>query len=202
MQLSPLARSLAGLTAGVALISLGLRFAVQLRGVDGLLAGLWFTVRYFTILTNAMVVVTFADMAFRGRRAHDSWLAALVLWIGAVGLVYHALLATLWEPRGINYLADIGLHTAVPLLVFGWWLAFAGRDRLTWVDPLLWMGWPVLYLGYTLVRSAMDGIYPYPFLDPARVPPQQLVWNVARLMEGFLAGGYLLFAGTQVFRRG
>ena len=34
---------------------------------------------------------------------------------------------------------------------------------------LLWQVFPLLYLIYVLVRGAIVGWYPYPFLDPAKV---------------------------------
>ena len=157
--------------------------------------------RFFTILTNALVVGVFGYMALRGRRVGDRLAAGLVLWIGAVGLVYHMLLARMWDPQGLARWADQGLHTVVPLTVLAWWLAFAGRDRLHWADPLLWLLWPAGYLAYALVRGASDGIFPYPFLDPQYLSYAQLTWNVARLMEGFLVGGYILFGLTRLKRR-
>jgi len=202
MQLSLLARTCALITALMAASSLALQFVVVWRETGGNLGQtLWIMARFFTILTNTLVAVVFGAMAIAGHRARDRVVAGLVLWIAAVGLVYHVLLSALWEPEGLRYLADQGLHSGVPLAVVGWWLVFGGRDRLQWIDPLFWMIWPVLYLAYALVRGAADGIYPYPFLDPTRVPWPQLVWNVSRLMEGFLIGGYALLEFSAL-RRG
>ena len=33
-------------------------------------------------------------------------------------------------------------------------------------DGLLWLAFPLVWTGLTLVRGAIDGWYPYPFLDP------------------------------------
>ncbi|WP_172300269.1 Pr6Pr family membrane protein [Pseudoruegeria sp. HB172150] len=189
------ARLLAALTACTALVALVLKFVVTLRITGGSAPeAAWYLARYFTILSNAIVILAFGWMTVTGRRMHDSLVAGLVLWIGAAGLVYRLLLADLWEPLGLNWYADQAVHGIVPLLVFVWWLAFGRTDRLGWVDPLLWMIWPVLYLAYALLRGAADGIYPYPFLDPGRLTWPQLTWNVSRLMEGFLIAGYALLA--------
>lgn len=201
MRLSPLARFAALVTAVLALVSLTLRFLVILDQTGGLGPALWHMLRYFTILTNAMVILVFGAMAATGRSAADWLLAGLVLWIGAVAVIYQWLLSPLWEPQGINYLADRGLHFAVPIAVLLWWVAFASRARLTFLHPLFWLGWPVLYLIYVLIRSAWDGEYPYPFLDPARVAPQQLIWNVSRMLEAFLIGGYAIFGLSHLLAR-
>ena len=39
--------------------------------------------------------------------------------------------------------------------------------RLSVRDGLLWLAFPLAWTGVTLVRGALDGWYPYPFLDPA-----------------------------------
>lgn len=203
MTLSRPARFLAALTAFLALGSLGVKYAVALRGSAAGTAPatiIWEMARYFTILTNVWVALLFGFMGAAGRRIGDRLAAGLVLWIGATGLVYRLLLAELWEPRGLQWIGDQGVHTAVPLAVFAWWLVWGGTRRLSWADPLIWLLWPVVYLAYALLRGAADGVYPYPFLDPARLHWTQLTWNVARLMEGFLAVGYVLFALAQLKR--
>lgn len=193
MILSPTARFCAAITACLALVSLVMKFAVAVGTTGGApFEALWSLARYFTILTNAMAALVFGYMWLTGRRIGDRLAAGLVVWIMAVGLIYRLLLAALWEPRGLEYLADLGVHTVVPLAVLAWWLAFAGTARLWWLDPVIWLAWPLAYLAYALVRAEWDGIYPYPFLDPGRLSSTQLVWNVSRLMEGFVIAGYVL----------
>ncbi|MDF0600818.1 Pr6Pr family membrane protein [Psychromarinibacter sp. C21-152] len=193
MLLAPPARFCAAATAVLAFLALAMKYAVAVSETGGTLPDIvWSLARYFTILTNALVLAVFGYMALTGRRIGDRLAAGLVVWIMAVGLVYRLLLAELWEPRGLEYLADLGVHTVVPLAVLGWWLAFAGTARLWWLDPVIWLAWPLAYLAYALARAGVDGIYPYPFLDPGRLSSTQLVWNVARLMEGFAAAGYVL----------
>ena len=38
--------------------------------------------------------------------------------------------------------------------------------RLTFRRALVWVVFPMAYLAYSLVRGAITGWYPYPFLDP------------------------------------
>ncbi len=188
-------RLLAAVTALLAFGALAVKVAVAAQGSGpGAAAVLWELARYFTILTNAAVALAFGWMTVTGLRIGGRLAAGLVLWIGATGLLYRLLLAELWEPRGLEWIGDQGVHTAVPLAVFLWWLVYGGTRRLTWVDPLAWLLWPAAYLAYALLRGAVDGVYPYPFLDPARLSWVQLTWNVSRLIEGFAAAGYVLLA--------
>ncbi len=47
------------------------------------------------------------------------------------------------------------------------WIVDPPTTRLTYRDALIWLAYPLVWTGLTLVRGAIDGWYPYPFLDPA-----------------------------------
>ena len=47
------------------------------------------------------------------------------------------------------------------------WIVDPPTDRLSLRDGLLWLVFPLVWTALTLVRGAVDGWYPYPFLDPA-----------------------------------
>ncbi|WP_425051279.1 Pr6Pr family membrane protein [Psychromarinibacter sp. S121] len=202
MLLSAPARTCAAIVAALAVLSLCLKFGItQMETGDRIAGVLWAQARYFTILTNGLVAILFMAMVMAGRQVSDRLIAGLVLWIASVGLIYRLLLAELWEPQGLQRIADQGVHAVVPMSVFLWWVIFARKNDIGWLDPLRWLLWPLAYLAYALVRGALDGVYPYPFLDPGRLAPPQLVWNCARLMEGFVGAGYLLFGATRLSPR-
>jgi hypothetical protein len=74
--------------------------------------------RFFTILTMVLVVIAFvtvADQQDAGLSAPDA------CGPDPVGrddrAVYHGLLAEFWNPTGLGIVADIGLHTIVPVAV-------------------------------------------------------------------------------------
>ena len=144
--------------------------------------------RFFTILTMALVVIVFADAGFSPTyRSNAALFAALTLSVVMVGAVYHILLAPLANPTGIGRAADVGLHTLVPILVFLWWLAHAPKTSLIWADLPAFALWPAVYVTYALGRGLLDGIYPYPFMDPGVAGP----WPVAAML-GTLGGAILL----------
>ncbi|MEX6632210.1 Pr6Pr family membrane protein [Hyphococcus lacteus] len=181
------------LTALTALIT---QFFVstETMGSPGLATVLWRMLGFFTVLTNILVVFTFARTAISGQRNGPVWIGGLTLWICAVGAVYHAVLATLWNPEGLAWWADQGLHTAVPILVLIWWLGFADKTGLRPYSALMWLVWPLVYCAYALTRGTVSGFYPYPFIDVATLGTGQVALNIAMLIIAFGLGGLGLVA--------
>ena len=77
------------------------------------------------------------------------------------------LLRPILDLHGADRWTDKLLHVAVPLLAVIGWVAFGPRDRVRRSDLLPSLAFPVLWLAYTLVRGAVTGFYPYPFVDAA-----------------------------------
>ncbi|MGR3379191.1 Pr6Pr family membrane protein [Salipiger abyssi] len=152
---------------------------------------LWRLLRYFTILTNALVAGTFLWIAARDRMAGAAWLGGLALWIGIVGVVYHLLLA---KPlTGLDALADLGLHTVTPVLTVLFWIFAAPKHGLRLGTALAWMLWPLAYVGYALLRGEIEGIYPYFFVDPTAVG-----WSGVARWSGLLCVGFVSAGAMQV----
>ncbi len=184
-----LARSLAAVVAFTALGALVLQFRVA-EGAPTRPAGTtvwWWLAGYFTILTNLGVAVLMGVVAF-GYRLSARVQGGLVLSIVMVATVYHALLARLWVPQGLAWWADQGLHTAVPLLVLGWWLGFGDR-RVTLGDLPAWLLWPAVYAGYALIRGRLTGFWPYPFLDAGALGWTRVALNTGGMVLAFAALG-------------
>ena len=123
---------------------------------------------YFTIQSNLIVGATSLLLAIRPRRTSTVfWTLRLdgVLAIAVTGIVFHLVLAGLHDLTGWAWVADFLLHTASPLLGVLGWLLFGPRGSVT---PRI-IGWSVVYplawAAFTLVRGAIDGFYPYPFID-------------------------------------
>jgi hypothetical protein len=124
---------------------------------------------YMTIWFNVMVAgtsaVLAADAARSGGRAFRALrLDALVLAVGG-GVVHWFLLRPLLDLDGADLLADKLLHIVVPLLCLVGWLVYGPRGLITPRDVGAFLVVPVGWLVYTLVRGAVTGFYPYPFLD-------------------------------------
>ena len=123
---------------------------------------------YFTVLSNILVAWVSATIALGRDRDTAGWrtlrLTSLVA-ITVTGLVHWFLLRPLLDLHGSDHLADKLLHVAVPLVAFIGWVAFGPRGRVQRRDVLASLAFPILWLVYTLVRGAITGFYPYPFLD-------------------------------------
>ncbi len=154
------------------------------------MATLWLMAGYFTVLTNLLVVAVMARAAM-GALIPARLAGAMTLSILMVGAVYHLILARLWQPEGAAWWADQGLHTAVPLLTFGWWLAFA-RNSTDWADLPAWLVWPALYLVYALLRGGQTGFWPYPFLDADVLGWPMVAANIVAMLAAFALLGAAL----------
>jgi hypothetical protein len=175
--LSRAARLQALVIAGLCAVSLVIQwvYLMDLRGT-GPLATIVEMARFFTILTTGVLgaaLVTVAISKTKGLSAQT--LAALTLSAVLTGLTYHILLADVWNPTGIGIVADLGLHTIVPAFTFIWWLVHAPKTSLVWADLPAFALWPSVYMAYALGLATLDGVYPYPFMDPT----DGGVWRVA-----------------------
>jgi hypothetical protein len=185
------ARSFAALIALVAWAGLGIQWqaSTELAGSAG--AALWAMLRFFTVIANLLVALTFTSVAFGRRTRAPFLLGGVMLAILLVGIVYGLLLNGLLELSGGALLADMLLHKVTPVLVPLWWLAFAPKGGLRPRHPLLWALLPLAYFAYALLR-ATDGRYPYPFMNVAQLGWGQTLLNALLMAAGFLLAGFLL----------
>lgn len=164
---------------------LGLQLALLLTRM-GVAAGVWRFVGYYTILTNVGAAAVATGIALGGRRGIGGPRARLVAAtsILMVGIVYTVALRGLWNPAGLQKLADVALHDAVPLTWLVLWIIAPG-SRLRWGD--LWWALvpPALYLIYALARGAGDGWYAYWFLDPSRGSGGEMAMSIVILLTSF-----------------
>lgn len=123
---------------------------------------------YLTIWSNVLGTAIAATLMVDPDRDGRVWrplrLDAVVILFGG-GVVHWFFLRPLLDLHGADLLADKLLHIVVPALVAVGWLAFGPRARISAAD----LGWflvlPGIWLAYTLIRGAVVGWYPYPFVD-------------------------------------
>lgn len=58
------------------------------------------------------------------------------------------------------------MHVWIPLVFLIDWLVSPGRPALRWTALRIVIAYPLAWLAFTLVRGALTGWYPYPFLEP------------------------------------
>ena len=61
---------------------------------------------------------------------------------------------------------NVLLHYVMPVVVVAGWLRRPVRTQRGATGWLPVLAFPLAYVAYVLVRGAMVGWYPYPFLDP------------------------------------
>jgi hypothetical protein len=180
--------------APVALIcwaALGLRFAATYGQTGDALATLWLLARFFTITTNLAVAVVMT-MVTLGIRISDFLLGGLTLAILLVGVVYMVLLQKLYHLTGVALVADVLMHKVAPVAMPLYWLAFAPHGRLRWSATLWWSLYPIAYFAYALGRGAIDGRYPYPFMDVGKIGLGHTLLNAVVIAAAFIVAGEAL----------
>lgn len=147
---------------------------------------------YFTILSNLLAATALSAPVV----APSSWLgryfskpavrSGTVLYTTVTAATYIVILASLWKPQGLQWVADTTLHYVTPALFLLDWLFFTPKGSLTWRSALPWLLFPLAYGVYSLVRGPLSGFYPYPFLDVGHIGLARVLVNMA-LMSAFFA---------------
>ncbi|MCB1387176.1 MAG: Pr6Pr family membrane protein [Nitratireductor sp.] len=175
-----------GLGVFVLVLQFSLTVPLRLSQGDTFLGAVIFFFSFFTILTNLGVVLVYLSDLARGLplgwfRRHETRALFAVL-IAVVMGVYALVLAATWQPQGLFKLADIGLHYATPIVYLGWWLLMRPRGRIRFRRIPALLVSPLLYLAYVMVRGAMTGLYPYPFLQADTLGYGQVALNAVSLL--------------------
>ena len=159
---------------------------------------MWRYLGYFTILANLFAVLVLSGAAMGRVRPRREFMAATAMIL--VGIVYSLLLRESWNPQGAQKLADIALHDVQPVLVAAFWLS-RGHGRLSLRDVVAALIVPLAYCVYALGRGAVEGWYPYPFLDVAQIGAAMVARNCAGIAAAFLAMALLLLGLDKLLGR-
>lgn len=198
--------------AGVATLAwfaLGLQYGLLVGdpGPPGPLVSTLNFFSYFTILTNILVALAMTLALMPGERGLTGFFkraqtrAAIALYIAVVVGVYVVVLRHLWDPQGWRLVADRLLHYALPALYLIDWAVLAPKGELRFRQAAVWLVYPAAFGVYTLARGAIDGFYPYPFLDAGALGYGQALANVAGLLALFAGGGAGVVALGQALDR-
>jgi hypothetical protein len=176
-------------------------YVLTLQGGTRSLLGSTITfLSYFTILTNILIAVALTAPALAPDSRLGRWTAAedvrgaLIMYIAVVGLIYHSLLASTWDPEGLMMWATQVLHTVMPIAFLLDWLFFVPRGRLRWIDPIRWLSYPLLFGVWTIVHGLQTGWYPYWFIDIDSLGWVVTLTNFGLLLAFFLVLGLIVAA--------
>ncbi len=204
-------KMIAALLAIVGWLSLLLQFVLHMN--NPLALELSFAERfvrffsYFTVSTNIIVAVTLTAIAFFPLTRFGAFFsrptvqAAVASYISIVGIVYSLFLRSVWDPQGWQAAADHLLHDAMPLAFVIYWLIFAPKHGITWIDPIKWLAYPVVYIAYSLARGAFVLWYPYWFVDVTQLGYSVSLRNTAFVLVAFTAIGFFYAGIAKVISR-
>ncbi len=192
-------RMMLALLAAVAwlalLLQLYLSIELAFSNGRGVLHGTLAFLAYFTVITNLFVALSailplVAGATRLGRfLAKPEVLGCAITSIIMVGAGYHVLLRNAWNPQGLQLIADYLLHYVVPVLALAYWVVFAPRTRPGVLAPLAWCIYPISYFIYALIRGQLTGMYPYYFIDVAKIGLAKVLANSAAMLVVFLLVG-------------
>ncbi len=152
---------------------------------------------FFTIQSNLVGVAAFVLLiAGRGRepsRGLDLLRGAAVIYLTVTFFVVIFLLSDVDVQLQLVWV-DVALHKIFPIVVVIDWILDPPRTRLTLRDIGLWIVYPLIWTALTLVRGAVDGWYPYPFLDPANGGYATVAITVVGVTIAFLVIGVATLA--------
>lgn len=144
---------------------------------------------YFTVQSNLIGVVAFGWLLARRRvgrtRALESFRGAASAYLVVTFTVVILLLSDADVGLAVNWV-DFVLHKAFPVVVMLDWLLDPPTVRLDARDAVAWTVYPIAWTVVTMVRGALDGWYPYPFLDPAGGGYGPVALTIAAITIGFL----------------
>ena len=126
---------------------------------------------YFTNLSNifAAVVLLIGAVYLLQHRdptpPEDMVRGASVAAILLVFIVYGILLRDI-DLGNLQPWVNSVIHYIFPLAVLADWLILPPKSTLRVQQLGYWLIYPLAYLVYTLIRGAIVGFYPYPFLNP------------------------------------
>ena len=185
---------------GALAIQLELVLFARWESGASLVGGLMSYFSYFTIITNtlAAIVLTYAadTRPSRGRAFFlQPWVASgIAVSIIVVGAAYSLLLRQLWQPEGLQWLANEVLHDVMPVLYALYWWFYVPKGVLRWSHVGLWMLYPLVYFAFILLRGHLLGVYPYPFVDVEKLGYAQTFINASGILAGFVAVALLVVA--------
>jgi len=162
---------------------------------------------FFTILSNIVVALCFTYLLLMPRSkwgkffARAETQAATALYIGVTGIIYNFILRGLWKPQGLQLVVDELLHSVVPVLFILYWLFFAPKKTLQWKSIFPWLIFPFVYCVYSLIRGAIAGFYPYPFIDVNLLGYGRVFLNIGGMILVFLCMSLLLVSIAKLLNR-
>ncbi|HEX6946299.1 MAG TPA: Pr6Pr family membrane protein [Acidimicrobiia bacterium] len=160
---------------------------------------------FFTILSNLLAMGVLLE---GGRRmltgappVPDMIRGAAVVYMTVTYIVFAILLRDLQEELQTHVAwVDSVFHRLAPIVLMIGWVVDPPRERISFRRSLWWLSFPLLWVIFTMIRGAVDGRYPYPFLDPANGGYGTVLVYVVAITALFVLVGWVVAAGGSALR--
>lgn len=152
---------------------------------------------YFTILTNLLVAASLSIQLISPLSSTGLFFSnpavrtAIAVYIVIVGIVYSVALRHIWNPKGLQMVADRLLHDAIPLLYFIFWIFCTPRKVLQYRNAIRWLIYPVVYLVFALIKGLTTKWYAYPFINISELGVGKVTINCLFVAVAFLIISFL-----------
>ncbi len=147
---------------------------------------------YFTIISNILAAVALTAPLVAPASGLARWAdatstrIAIAVYLAITAVIYHTLLAHLWDLPPWRQVSSHIQHTITPALFLIDWLWRGGQGEARWSAALKTLPVPVIYGAWTLIHGALSGFYPYPFLNVAKRGYPAVLVTMAVMFIGFL----------------
>lgn len=148
---------------------------------------------FFTVESNILATIAFISGALlvatkMKNAAFDFFRGAATFYMIITGIVFALMLSGL---EGVQLTAvpwdNTVLHYLIPIAIVVDWFLDPPKKNISFRRALVWLIFPLTYLGYSLVRGAIVGWYPYPFLNPANGGYDTIAITCAAILVGGVA---------------
>ncbi len=160
---------------------------------------------YFTIQSNLIGIAVLLVMAIQTSRHRPASLEGLrgaaTVYLTVTFVVVVALLKDVDVGLQLPWV-DVVLHKLTPVVIVADWIIDPPMVPIPWRRSLTWLAYPLVWLAYTLIRGAIVGWYPYPFLDPANGGYGQVaVTSVVIIVAGAALCAFYAWLGSTLGAR-
>lgn len=159
------------------------------------------TVKFFsfmTILTNILVTLTYLIPLVSPGSKWSLYFnkpivqSGVLVYILIVGIIYHFMLADIWDPKGMEKFVDILLHYVMPALYLLYWIFFTEKGKQNLINCIKWLIYPFIYIIYILIRGQISGMYPYPFINVSKFGFDVVLKNILFITIGYIVIGLVI----------
>ncbi len=150
---------------------------------------------FFTIISNILAAgyLMYFGITNNHSDASQTFRGAVTLYMLMTGVIFALLLSGLDNVRLTAVPWDnTVLHYIMPIVLVVDWLLSPPRKSLKRNVILAWITLPCVYILYTLIRGAVVGWYPYPFLNPSLSSYGQVIFTSAIIAIFVVGAAFLL----------